>query len=128
MPGIAPDCFGDAAVASLGVMIPHPADRSLSGERVRSRIHSWRATRFLLDAFPKAGDPRGHEEAAVRNRWALDIAKRAEKLYQAEYLGMAVEFRQFFVWSVLQDQVAGQEQIRHWPRTSGPGSSCLAGP
>jgi hypothetical protein len=26
---------------------------------------------------------------------------------------MAVEFQQFFVWSVLQDQVAGQEQIRH---------------
>ena len=32
---------------------------------------------------------------------------------QAEYLGIAVEFQQFFVWSVLQDQVAGQEQIRH---------------
>ena len=107
-----PRLLGDDPVASLAVMIPHPADRSLSGERVRTRIHSWLATRFLLDAFPKAGDPPGHEEAAVRNRWALDIAKQAEALYQAEYLGMAVEFQQFFVWSVLQDQVVGQEQIR----------------
>lgn len=107
-----PRLLGDQPVASLAVMIPHPADRSLSGERVRSRIYSWLATRFLLDAFPKTGDPRGQEEAAARNRWALDIAKRAEALYQAEYLGMAVEFQQFFVWSVLQDQVAGQEQIR----------------
>src|ERR1700722_18661859 len=48
-----PRLLGDKPVARLAVMIPHPADRSLSGERVRSRIHSWLATRFLLDALPK---------------------------------------------------------------------------
>ena len=103
----------DESVADLAVKIPHPADRSLSSERVRRAIYTWLATRFLLDALPGTGHLRDREAVGARDGWTLDIMDRAEALYQAEYLGMAVEFQQFFVWSVLQDQVAGQEQIRH---------------
>jgi len=54
----------------------------------------------------------GHEAKNARHGLALDIARQAERLYQAEYLGMAVEFQQFFVWSALRDQAAKDGQVR----------------
>jgi hypothetical protein len=105
--------ISDESVTDLAVKIPHPADRSLSSERARRAIYLWLATRFLLDALPETGHQRDREAMGARDGWTVDIMDRAEALYQAEYLGMAVEFQQFFIWSVLQDQVAGQEQIRH---------------
>jgi hypothetical protein len=105
--------ISDESVADLAVKIPHPADRSLASERVRRTIYTWLATRFLLDALPETGHQWDREAMSARDGWTRDIMDRAEALYQAEYLGMAVEFQQFFIWSVLQDQVAGQEQIRH---------------
>jgi hypothetical protein len=101
--------ISDESVTDVAVPIPHPSDGSLSSERVRREIY----TCFLLDALPETEHHRDGEARVARADCTLDIMNRAEALYQAEYLGMAVEFQQFFVWSVLQDQIAGQEQLRH---------------
>ena len=40
------------------------------------------------------------------------IPPLAERLYQADYLGLAAEYHQFFTWTVLRDQAAKDESLR----------------
>jgi hypothetical protein len=109
---IQPPLFDTKSVADAPVPMLHPADGSSSGEESRRAIFGRLAARVTAE-LSVARRLQSNEEKTVPERLVAEVVRQAEKVYQAEYLGMAVEFQQFFVWSMLQDQDAKAGQIRH---------------
>ena len=97
------------SLASLEVPLPHPADLEGFGIQTRHDAYSDMAAQLArhADGFPLM---RGREDQ-VSNVLA-QIPPLAERLYQAEYLGLAAEYHQFFTWTVLRDQAAKDESLR----------------
>ena len=98
-------------LADWAIPIQHPAEGSSLGMAARQASFLQMATR-VADVFPAVGRRKWTEAENERRDLAHAIASHAEKLYQAERLGMAVEFQQFFVWSMLWDQAAKDRKVQ----------------
>ena len=101
---------GARSIADWAVMIPHPTGRESpeSREEIFARLANILTSELPMPA--KASD-----SVAARltpARLAQGIIGRAEALYRAEFLGMAIEFHQFFVWSMLRDQDGKAQQLQ----------------
>ena len=97
------------SLASLEVPLPHPADLEGFGIQTRRDAYSDMAAQLArhADGFPLM---RGREDQV--SDVLAQIPPLAERLYQAEYLGLAAEYHQFFTWTVLRDQAARDESLR----------------
>jgi len=95
------------SVADQIIQIPHPV-----GDGIPGKIDRFDIFLQLTDLVVHPLREIGHPDAGWLDELRAALADRAEALYQAEYLGMAVEFQQFFIWGVLQDRAAKTGQIQ----------------
>jgi hypothetical protein len=105
---------GSGFVAEYGIEVPHPADVSLATAflmRDRARVYASLSASLLksVQAMVPAGAAR---PITLTDRLSRLLIARAEELYWAEYLGIAVEFRQFFMWSALRSQATQAESLQ----------------
>jgi hypothetical protein len=100
---------GSPSLASLEVPLPHPADLGGLGIQVRRDAYSDMVGQLArhADRFPLT---RGREDQV--SHVLAEIPSLAERLYRAEYLGLAAEYHQFFTWTVLRDQAAKDDSLR----------------
>lgn len=99
------------AIVNWAVPVPHPVDGT-SRDKASRQLVFLRLASTIVSALPVIEHAHGPSAEDIRSRLANEIVGRAENLYQADYLGMAVEFQQFFVWSVLRDQEANAGRAR----------------
>jgi hypothetical protein len=94
---------GKEGMDSLEFPLPYPVDPGHLDYRARLAAWETMAGRLarLADQFPPM---RGQED--VVGQLMAEILSRAERLYQADYLGLAVDFHQFFTWTVLRNQAS----------------------
>lgn len=91
-------------LVTLAISVPHPASLD-EADRARLDLYERMSKSILhlldeLDAWQKLPQPkREHAALIIQNR----IPQAACSVYDAEYLGMAVDFPQFFIWSVMRD-------------------------
>jgi hypothetical protein len=99
----------EPSLTSLEISLPHPAALGYLGSTVRLEAYTQMTLRLRkhADSFPPT---RGREDEV--GRVLSEIPKLAERLYQAEYMGLAVEFSQFFTWTVLRDQAARDKALQ----------------
>ena len=97
------------SLASLEVPLPHPTDLGSSGFQVRREAYSDMVVQLARhsDRFPPMRGREGQVSGVL-----AEIPPLAERLYQAEYLGLAAEYHQFFTWTVLRDQAAKDDSLR----------------
>ena len=97
--------FKTAELANLTVSVPHPAALDdahaarleLYKEMSKSTLHVLSS----LDGWDRLPEPkRKRAEKMISER----VPALACRVYEAEYLGMTIDFPQFFVWSVMRDQ------------------------
>jgi hypothetical protein len=91
--------------ANVIISLPHPAalDQAHAARLALYQGMSARTVEMLsgLDVWKRLAEPaRKQVQTAVTD----DVPARACSVYEAGYLGMAVDYPQFFVWSVLRDQ------------------------
>jgi hypothetical protein len=101
----APRSFQGADLTSQTIAVPHPA--ALGDARAaRSELYQTMSKTVLgilagFDAWERLQQGRREHAQQVISERVPDLAC---SLYEAEYLGMAIDFPQFFVWTVLRDQ------------------------
>ena len=99
------------------ISVPHPASvkADIDVRLELYKVMSKEALRILFlgrDAvFERLSEIR---RGQVRTLLSEEIPSLACSVYRAEYLGMAVDFPQFFIWSVLQDQAEKDALIRNF--------------
>lgn len=105
--------FPRGDLGDMVISLPHPAAledarnvrlgiyKEMSDNLLRglSRLGTW-------EEMPESGRKRVAQVVTTR------IPDRACEVYDAEYLGMAIDFRQFFIWCVLRDQREKDQLIR----------------
>jgi hypothetical protein len=107
----APDPAATArVVADHVIALPRPADQLASDAEIRREIF-FHLSRLVERQLWRLR-PQDNPHLTWFEKSFVALHQRAEALYQAEYLGMAVEFQQFFVWGVLQDQAARAGQVQ----------------
>lgn len=105
-----------SSIANQVISLPHPADQLHPDAADRDAADRERIFAGLTGLVERHLWEIEHaRKDRLRNLLAI-LPKSAEALYQAEYLAMAVEFQQFFVWGVLQDRVAKAGQIQQLAR------------
>ena len=98
---------------NIKISIPHPAvsdDFSIELRLGLYRVMSGQLLKILstFTSWDRMSDSDRQQLSAVAEQ---KIPQLATSIYQAEYLGMAIEFPQFFIWNVLQDQDAKKALI-----------------
>jgi hypothetical protein len=97
--------FEGADLTSQSIAVPHPA--ALDDARA-ARLELYQTMSKTVSGLLLVGyawellppDQREHAQQAISER----VPDLAASIYEAEYLGMAIDFPQFFVWTVLRDQ------------------------
>jgi hypothetical protein len=100
------------AVADHVIALPRPADQLALDSETRRDVFAHLSMVVESYVWEILSRPRDTTGLASLGRHTDVLPQRAEELYQAEYLGLAVEFEQFFVWGVLQDRAARAGQIQ----------------
>jgi hypothetical protein len=92
------------------VAVPHPATPA-TATAIRLEIYAEMSGR-LLQVVSKRLTAQSRQDQARLNTVAQQIPLVAERVYQAELTGLAIDFPQFFTWLVLTDQNAKDALIR----------------
>jgi hypothetical protein len=97
--------FQGADLTSQTIAVPHPVelDDARAARLALYQAMSKTALGLLagFDAWERLPEGRReHAQELISER----VPDLASSVYEAEYLGMAIDFPQFFVWSVLRDQ------------------------
>jgi hypothetical protein len=100
-----PRSFQGADLTSQTIAVPHPV---APGDVRAARLELYQGISstvlgLVAGCHPWAGlpaDRREHAQQVISER----VPNLACSVYEAEYLGMAIDFPQFFVWTVLRDQ------------------------
>ena len=97
--------FQTADLANLTISVPHPAAlNDARAARLELYERMSKSTLRLLSGIDAWEDLQYSGREHVTTVVSEQIPALACSVYEAEYLGMAVDFPQFFVWSVLRDQ------------------------
>ena len=89
-----------------GLDVPHPATpHGPHGAEFRRRTYITMAQRIAKGADVEACmGAQAFQSEEVEEILSRRVPAAAEAVYQAEFLGMAVDYLPFFAWSVLQDR------------------------
>lgn len=91
------------------VVIPH----SLKSNDPASLARHYLYVALAQTIYESARGQNGSKEwLRLRDLLLHDVCPLAESLYQAEFLGMAVDYQPFFVWSELRHQAWTEERLR----------------
>ncbi len=97
--------FQAGELANLVISVPHPAALD---EARDTRLELYEGMSKSILRMLSGLDAWEHKPIIERTQMELVLSEQIPALacsvYEAEYLGMAVDFPQFFVWSVLRDQ------------------------
>jgi hypothetical protein len=104
----------EPSLVDQGVAIPHPAGDDPTVITGRREIYGSLSLRVqdCLNAILGHGGIRIRSGSRAFELLKTDLRDLAESLYQAEYLGMAAEFEQFFVWTMLRDHAELESRVQ----------------
>ena len=105
--------FDATDLANLVVSVPHPAALAEAEMDARVELYREMSKSFLqvlsgLKFWERIG---GTKRSKIKKVVDDEIPALACSMYWAQYLGMATDFPQFFVWTVLQDQLKQSDLI-----------------
>jgi hypothetical protein len=114
--------FEGADLAGQTIAVPHQAAlddaRAARSNLYQTMSQTVRGLLVGLDAWERLRpDQREHAEHVLSER----VPDLASSIYEAEYLGMAIDFPQFFVWSVLRDQQEKDALMKALAKSVGAG-------